>query len=88
MPTATIVTDEFTYLGRTEAEALGMPTLPIVVIPHPIGQAKPERVYQVADSAFGEMVDALTQPREQLAAEYRGKYAQPKKVIGPKPIFA
>ena len=88
MPTATICTDEFVSLGRTEAQALGMPGLPLVVIPHPLGGLRPEEVRAKAEGAIDEIVYVLTQPAEKLAAEYREQRVEPKSKFRPKPLFA
>jgi hypothetical protein len=88
IPVATVCTDEFAPLGQTEAEALGMPTLPIVSIPHPIGSLKLPELHAVADAAFEELLHVLTGPSEELAREYRGRYQQaPLRPLKTKPVF-
>ena len=42
IPTATFCSGEFSALGANERAALGMPGLPIVVVPHPVGGIPPE----------------------------------------------
>ncbi len=88
MPTATICTDEFVSLGRAEAQALGMPGLPLVVIPHPLGGLRPEEVRARAEAAVDGVVYVLTQPAEKLSAEYREQKVEPKSKFRPKPLFA
>lgn len=51
-----------------------MPALPIVTIPHPLGGLKPEAVQAKADRVVDELIYVVTQPRDKLAAEYRGKF--------------
>lgn len=87
IPTGTFCTDEFGSLGRVEAEALGIPTLPLVSFPHPLGGLRKEEVKGMADTALEEVLHALTEKRENLAKEYRGRYPQPKSMFKPKPIF-
>ena len=55
----TICTDEFLSLGLAEAWALGMPTLPIVVVPHPVGGLSPGQVEKKADQVFEDVIQAL-----------------------------
>ena len=71
-----------------EAEALGIPSLPVVFMPHPLGGLKREEVRAMADRAVEEVLHVLTVKRETLAEEYRGHCPQPKSVIRPKPVFA
>lgn len=36
MSTVTVTTDKFETLARLQSKALGRPTLPLMVIPHPV----------------------------------------------------
>ncbi len=56
----TFVTHSFEPLGRSDAAALGMGQLPIVVVPHPVGGMEPDIVRAKADRAFETLVAALT----------------------------
>jgi len=58
-PTISICTDEFAPLGKMEAQALRMPFLPMVSIPHPLGGLKPEEVAEKAKVAFQEILSIL-----------------------------
>lgn len=87
MSTASICTDEFAPLGQAEAEALGMSTLPIVVIPHPLAGLKPDGVELRVDAVLDEVVYVLTTERHKLAEEYKGKYLQEKRQFRAKSIF-
>ncbi len=88
IPTATLCSDEFGALARTEAEALGIPAIPIVFLAHPLGGLRREEVQAKADCVVDEVLHVLTGKRETLAAEYRGQYPRPKSLVRPKPIFA
>jgi hypothetical protein len=46
-------------LGLAEAKALGMPTLPIVTIPHPLGGLPPGQVEKKADQVLEDVIQAL-----------------------------
>jgi hypothetical protein len=66
VPTVMICTDEFHQLGRNEAESLGMPALPIALVPHPLGGQKPEHIQAEADKALEQVVRMLTTPATRL----------------------
>ena len=67
MPTVTICSSEFVALGRAEAEALGMPALPLAIIKHPLGGLAAEEVRQRADSVLNTIEQLCTHPQQQLA---------------------
>ncbi|MBI2907499.1 MAG: hypothetical protein HYX92_07600 [Chloroflexi bacterium] len=60
IPSVVICTDEFLSLGKSIAEFLGMPTLKIVSIPHPLGGLEKEDVLKRAEVAHEEIAAALT----------------------------
>jgi hypothetical protein len=62
LPTVMICTDEFSQLGRHEAESLGMPALPLALVPHPLGGQKPEHTREKAEKALVQVVTILTTP--------------------------
>ena len=70
-----------------EAEALGFPTMPIVIFPHPLGGLRKEEVRAKADKTLEEVLHVLTEKREKLAEEYRGRYPQPRSIFKPKSVF-
>jgi hypothetical protein len=47
-------------LAREEARTLGMPELPIVVVPHPLGGEPLEKIQARGDAAVDAVVAALT----------------------------
>ena len=63
----TICSSEFVALGRAEAEALGMPALPLAIIQHPLGGLAPEEVRQRAASVLSTVAQLCTAPQQQLA---------------------
>lgn len=83
-----VLTQEFASLGRAEAEALAVPGLPFVVIPHPMDRLKKEEVQEIAEKAFPEIIYVLTQPTQKLAAEYREKHRSSQSIFKRKGIFA
>ncbi len=48
-------------MARNLIESLGMPGLPLIVIPHPLGGLKPEEVKQKADIVVKEIISLLSQ---------------------------
>ena len=64
----TICSSEFVALGRAEAEALGMPDLPLAVIQHPLGGLAAEQVSQRAASVQNAVEELCTSPSRQLAS--------------------
>ncbi|MFC2068931.1 hypothetical protein ACFLTP_08010 [Chloroflexota bacterium] len=51
-PTATIVTNRFEFLAKATIQNLGMPNLPLVIVPHPIGGLRPEELREIANSVI------------------------------------
>jgi hypothetical protein len=49
-------------MGQLEARTLGMADLPIVVVPHPIGQLPLEAVLRATDAIYDAVVRALLAP--------------------------
>lgn len=61
----TVCTREFEGLGRGQARLLGMPNLPLAVVPHPIGGQSKATVEQFADSVVKRAVDILSSAASQ-----------------------
>jgi hypothetical protein len=74
VPTATINSDEFVRLGQSDARALGLPGLPLVTVPHPMGDVSPDVVRGRARDTIAEIAAVLTTSRTELDDEYRGKF--------------
>lgn len=72
IPSVSVITDPFAFKARAEVKALGCPSLPIQVLPHPIGQISDEEMRAITDEAYDEVVRALTQPADEVAARYEG----------------
>ena len=52
----TVVSTAFNSLGKAQARALGHPTLPLAVIPHPFGSRKREEVRELAEKCVAEII--------------------------------
>ena len=70
-----------------EAEALGVPALPICLVPHPVAGRKPEEMQAIADTSLAEIEHVLTTPSDQLDREYRHRYPEQNKIFKAKPLF-
>jgi hypothetical protein len=46
-----VVTESFYGLAKNEAEALGMPDVRLVQVPHPLAGAKPDEIEKFAERA-------------------------------------
>jgi len=74
IPVATVNSDEFANLGQSEARSLGMPGLPIVTVPHPMGDIEDPEVRERARAVVDEIVAVLTTDAGTLADTYRDHY--------------
>jgi hypothetical protein len=54
-----ICSEPFLRLGQTQARTLGVPDLPLVVIPHPLGGLSLEQVRGRAEVAIPLVIEAL-----------------------------
>lgn len=50
-----------------------MGALPLIVIPHPVGQLPADTVRSYADAVVDEILTAVTRPRDEVARLYRGR---------------
>ena len=73
VPTVMVCTDEFSQLGRNEAESLGMPYLPIALVPHPLGGQHTEQILEKADKSIDQIVAIGTTAAPELMDRFRGK---------------
>ncbi|HAA92262.1 MAG: hypothetical protein CMM48_01275 [Rhodospirillaceae bacterium] len=78
IPCATVCTDEFFGLGKGEAECLGMPGLPIALVPHPVAELDPPRVKKIAADAADEISRYLQDDAVALADEAKARQVAPK----------
>ncbi|ETX00745.1 MAG: hypothetical protein ETSY1_09995 [Candidatus Entotheonella factor] len=73
VPTVMVCTDEFSQLGRNEAESLGIPYLPIALVPHPLGGQKSDQILEKAEKSIDQVVAIATSPVPDLVERFRGK---------------
>ena len=82
IPALSFCTDQFAPLAQAHTKGLGLPGLPIVVVPHPNATRTPEELDRVAAQVVEQVLDGLTKPAKELEAEYGGKkYTLPKRSI-------
>ena len=70
IPTATVCSDEFYSLGKTEAQCLGVPGLPIAVVPHPVAKLLPDEVAGLARDVVDEIYRLWHEDADHLRAEF------------------
>jgi hypothetical protein len=74
VPTATVNSDSFVVLGQQEAIALGVPGLPIVTVPHPMGDVAAAEVERRAAALVAQIVHVLTTEAGELETEYTDRF--------------
>ena len=57
--TAVICSDPFQGLGRNQAKVFGVPDLPLLMIPHPLGGIAIDEVKARAERALPQLLDLL-----------------------------
>src|SRR5262245_6988961 len=73
VPTVALISRSFCPLGQVVARGEGHYSLPIVMLPHPIGEADESRIAQKGIDAAAECVRLLTTPAEALGEEFAVK---------------
>ena len=74
IPTATVNSDAFVVLGQQEAIALGLPGLPIVTVPHPMGDVAADVVQERARAMLAQVLAVLTTDAETLESQYTDRF--------------
>lgn len=70
MPSLVVITEPFAFKARAEVKALGVPALPIQVLPHPIGQIPDDQMRALTDQAYDEVIFGLTASADEVAKAY------------------
>jgi hypothetical protein len=71
--TVTLISTAFAPLAQVVGEGIGHASLPIVVVPHPVGDPDPEVIRSRGEQVAAACVRVLTTPAEVLAREFEGK---------------
>ena len=78
----TVISTAFAPLAQVVGEGIGHVSLPIVVVPHPLGHRDEEVIRRRGMDIARECVRVLTTPAEALAREFEGKqYPLPEAVM-------
>lgn len=82
VPTVTLVSRSFCPLAQMVARGLGFPVVPILLLPHPIGDQNLEQITKKGTDAAEEAVRLLLSPREALEREFGAKkFSLPEHVV-------
>jgi hypothetical protein len=73
VPSVALISRSFCPLGQIVARGVGHPALPIVLLPHPIGDSDPEQISRKGTDATSECVRLLTTRGEALSKEFLAK---------------
>ena len=73
VPTVALISRSFCPLAQIVARGVGHPGLPIVLLPHPIGEPDPEKISRKGVDAAAECVRLLTTPGAAVAEEFVAK---------------
>lgn len=73
IPTVALISRSFCPLGQIVGRGVGHNGLPIVMLPHPIGEADENRIAQKGRDAAAECVRLLTTPAETVQVEFAAK---------------
>jgi len=87
IPTATVCSDEFYSLGKAEAQCLGVPGLPIAVVPHPVAKLLPDEVAGLARDVVDEIYRLWHEDADHLRAEFIEKQPLAKQQMRYKSLF-
>jgi hypothetical protein len=69
----TLISTAFAPLAQVVAEGIGHASLPIVAIPHPVGDPDEAVIRRRGEQAAAECLRLLTTPADALARELEGK---------------
>ncbi len=80
----TVISTAFAPLARVTAEGLGQFSLPIVVVPHPVGDRDESLIRKRGEAIAEQCARVLTTPVETLAREFRDKDYPPPDALMPR----
>jgi len=69
-----VISTAFAPLAQVTAQGAGHASLPIVVVPHPVGDRDQELIRQRGEQIAAQCVRVLTTPAAELAREFAGKH--------------
>ena len=69
----TVISTAFAPLAQIAAEGIGQMSIPIVVVPHPVGDRDEAVIRKRGEQIAAECVRMLTTPVAELEREFKGK---------------
>jgi hypothetical protein len=73
VPSVTVISTAFAPLAQVVSEGVGQMSLPIIVVPHPLGDRDLSVIRRYGEDIAAQCVRVLTTPVETLAREFRDK---------------
>jgi hypothetical protein len=73
IPTVTVISTAFAPLAQVVGEGMGQVSLPMVVVPHPLGDRDESVIRKRGEDIAEQCVRVLTTPVEALAREFEVK---------------
>jgi hypothetical protein len=73
IPTVTVISTAFAPLAQVVGEGVGQASLPIIVVPHPLGDRDESVVRKYGEDIAEQCVRVLTIPVETLVREFKEK---------------
>jgi len=64
---AVVCSDSFMKLGSAQAKVFGVPGLPLLKIPHPLGGLSLEKVRERAETALPQLIETIKAARKKHA---------------------
>ena len=80
----TVISTAFAPLAQVVGEGIGHVSLPIVVVPHPVGDRDLDLVKRRGEEIAHECVRVLTTPVAELVREFEGKQYPPPDAVMPR----
>lgn len=73
IPTVAVATEAFAEMGQDTSRSLGMVGLPLVAVGHGFENLSPDKIGDVAEGIYAEIVNALTGAASELEPEYEAR---------------
>ena len=73
VPTVTVISTAFAPLAQVVSEGIGQMSLPIIVVPHPLGDRDVQVIRKYGEDIAEHCARVLTTPIETLVREFKDK---------------
>jgi len=74
VPTVTVISTAFAPLAQVVSEGIGQLSLPIIVVPHPLGDRDASVIRKYGEDIADQCARVLITPVEALAREFTNKH--------------